>query len=150
MSAADEVSKELSKRMWFELQKNGIQSSFITVNTPFPTISNLQESVGLFRRTASKSIITIGNETITDYGKLMRQSIETGMNISQLTKQIDSTKLRYLENIPLISLTSTPAINHVSPIYRYLHVEDDILVPGQGKSPDVSTFPILLNYVYEL
>ncbi len=129
--------------MWFGLQKHGIQSSFITVNTPFPTIANLQESVGLFRRTASKSIVTIGNETITDYGKIMRQSIETGLNVSQLAKQKDSTKLRHLEAIPHISLITTPTINHVSPIFQYLHAEDDILVSGQGKSPDVSVLLFL-------
>lgn len=133
--------------MWFELQKHGIQASFFIVNTPFPTINNLQESVSLFRRTASKSIITIGNETITDYGKIMRQSIETGLHVSQLTKLRDYSKLTHFETIPQIAVTSTLTMNHTSPIYHYLHLEDDILVAGLGKTPEVTLF---LVFVFSL
>ncbi len=133
----DNPSKELAQRMWFEMQRVGIQSTFITMNTPFPTYANLVESISLFRRTGAKSIITIGNGAVSDYGKAIRCAIETALPISQ-TKQIKSMQ-QYTkrESIPLLSFGNTSSIVHYLPTFQILHNEDDLLISHFGRQPEV-------------
>lgn len=133
----DDLSKELSQRMWFEMQRCGIQSTFITSNTPYPTLANLQESISLFRRTGAKSLITIGNGAVSDYGKAIRGAVETALPINQFLK---NKSINYVqrEKIPLLSFGSTPSIVHYLPSFQVLHHEDDILVSGVGRPAEVS------------
>lgn len=138
VTANDDKSKEISQRMWFEMQRVGIQATFITMNTPYPVIHNIQESLSLFRRTGAKSIIAIGNGAVLDFGKALRACAETAMPISHLLKFNKSiSTYTQQEVIPMFCIA--PVVSPISFLssINILHVEDDILVSTRGRAPEV-------------
>jgi alcohol dehydrogenase class IV len=137
VSAVDENSKALAQRMWYGLQRNGIQSSFIIMNTPYPVINEIQDSANLFRRTGAKSLITIGSGAVCDFGKVVRCLLETGVNVQEVMQK--KTKLPTSKiDIPHISIASTASTSHFLPSALVLHYEEDVLVSLATKSPSVS------------
>ena len=51
ISADDPRSQDLSKRMWFEMQKVGIEAGFYTTKTAFCCSASVQEGLEIVRRT---------------------------------------------------------------------------------------------------
>jgi alcohol dehydrogenase class IV len=123
--------------MWYGLQRHGIQSSFITMNTPYPVINEIQDSANLFRRTGAKSLITIGSGAVSDFGKVIRCLLETGVNVQEVMQK--KTKLPTSKiDIPHISIASTVSTSHFSPSALVLHYEEDVLVSLSTKAPSVN------------
>lgn len=145
ISSNDKLSKELSQRMWYEMQRVGIQSAFITLNTPFPVLNAIQESLSLFRRTGAKSIITIGNGAIADYGKALRSCAETALMPHQLMK---SKMYTQRETIPLFCVRTSLSKVPFTSTLQVLHPEDDVLISAEGRAPEVGQFwtSILFNF----
>jgi hypothetical protein len=136
VASNDNQSKELSQRMWFEMQRVGIQSTFITMNTPYPVQNMLQESLSLFRRTGAKSIVTIGNGAVADYGKALRTCAETALTPSQLAKSKSPYVQR--ETVPLLCVRTSMSVVPFSSSLQLLHAEDDVLITAPGRTPEVS------------
>ena len=53
ISADDQRSQDLSKRMWFEMQKVGIEAGFYTTKTAFCCSASVQEGLEIVRRTGT-------------------------------------------------------------------------------------------------
>jgi alcohol dehydrogenase class IV len=122
----DKISKDLAQNMWYKLSRHGIQSTFITMNMNYPVYREVKEAVQLIHRTASTSLISIGDASVTDFSKLIRRvysSLST-MDESQLVYSNPNEKV----DLPLISILQTPSINHYLPTAMMIHKEEDILI----------------------
>lgn len=122
------TQKEMGRRVWYELQKYGIESNAVVMQTPFPVASNIAESVHIYNIMFATSIITIGDAAVSDFGKAMCTRIESKLN--DLTKRPK-----------LFCFATTPSPHHYSNSFQILHHEDDILVQvNRPLAPDVSLF----------
>ena len=119
-------TEEASRRIWFELQKAGKQSTFYTVPLPFPTEKIIEEGYDIAIRTGISNIITIGSGSICDIGKGISTLIEK--NVKKVSDLDKIKKVSKSNKIPVVSIGST-----ISPVYSTsswlcLHQEDDLLV----------------------
>jgi hypothetical protein len=123
--------------MWFRLQAQGIQSSFITMGMHYPVYKEIKEAVQLITRTASNSLITIGDSSVTDFGKLTRRVYASGsIDESQLIFSSPNNGI----DIPLLSILQTPSVNHYLSRAMMIHKEEDILVGIPTKTPTLTIF----------
>lgn len=143
VSNSGDDEKEAAGRIWFELQRLGIQSSFLHLASPFPTVNNIQESIVLFKRTGSKSILSIGNGSVTDYSRAIRCCVEQGKSISQIYDTQHLGTLSQLQEhskkdpINLICIPTTPSPFHFSDTFDIVHKEEDLLISLNGRAPEV-------------
>lgn len=143
----DEHSQQLAKKMWFNLQTQGIQSTFITMKTFYPVSNELKDSVQLFTRAGSKSLITIGDASVTDFGKLMRKLLQSKTSIDQIFDNHTTfpQKLKY----PHLSVMQSSSIHHHLPHAMMVHKEEDILQGVTVEAPSVSQslFNLIFRFI---
>lgn len=123
--------------MQYEMNVLGIQCVQCTMSSMFPLIDNIQESVGLFRRTGAQSIVAIGNGAVSDFAKAVRLLVETG------TKNVPETSWKHLPKLklkaptPLATIACTLSSVHYTSSFSFMHGEDNCLVQTWSKAPDV-------------
>ena len=121
LTAADDHSKSLAQRMWFDLQRVGKQSVFATMTTPYPTLSSIGDATKLYRRAGCRSIITIGSAATSDFGKSMRHVLEFGAT----------------DKVPLICAGTTWSVLHAISSHVVLDQVEDILTKSSSRPPEV-------------
>lgn len=135
LTDSDEYTKELGNRMGFEMQRNGVQPVFCTMTAPYPNHKNMEESVDLFKRTGSKSIVAIGSGAVVDTAKGIRMLAETGNR--KVFTYIGAKPVLCKDTVPLISVASSASHIHALSSYGRLHAEDDVLVKTWCRPPEV-------------
>ncbi len=126
---------ELTRRLWFELQKIGKQAVFYTVpNVLYPTHKCINEGILLAKRTGIRSIIGIGSGEILDYAKGLRSIIESDANELDHYDEKKSSKI----NIPLLTISTTLSPVSFTNTWFSLHKEDDRLLRRLCKPVDVT------------
>eukprot|EP01040_Poterioochromonas_malhamensis_P016526 gene16526-18774_t len=136
VSKDDAHSKQLAQKMWFTLQTQGIQSTFITMKTLYPVVNEVKEASQLCARAGSKSIITIGDASVTDFGKLMRKILQTKATVDQIFDNHNNVAQKI--KLPHLSVMSTASIHHFLPNALIVHKEEDILQGVTAETPSVS------------
>lgn len=137
----DMYSKQMSQRMWFEMQKNNIEGVFCTMDTQYPIERNIKESIDLFRRTGADSIVSIGSGNVSDFTKLMRDLLEIGFKKSENILNYQNLKMKRKESIPLCTIACSYSNIHFTNFIGYLHPEDDVLIRfDNSKPPEVLIF----------
>mmetsp|Transcript_30384 Transcript_30384/g.33147 ORF Transcript_30384/g.33147 Transcript_30384/m.33147 type:complete len:148 (-) Transcript_30384:8-451(-) len=135
VSKDDAHSKQLAQKMWFTLQTQGIQSTFITMKTLYPVVNEVKEASQLCARAGSKSIITIGDASVTDFGKLMRKILQTKATVDQIFDNHNNVAQKI--KLPHLSVMSTASIHHFLPNALIVHKEEDILQGVTAETPSV-------------
>mmetsp|Transcript_4046 Transcript_4046/g.4168 ORF Transcript_4046/g.4168 Transcript_4046/m.4168 type:complete len:638 (+) Transcript_4046:100-2013(+) len=176
----DSASQELSQRMWYEIQKSGIEASFYTVKTVFATPSSVREGLEIVRRTGAKSVISIGSSTICDTGKGIQTLIQHGFkSVDELDSHLlainrskddsgedpaNKTKIHDNNdqtNSASVSKSSKVEFSHFSvatdispaydtPYWSALHPEDDVLIRRPCYTPEVVFDPEVLKKSVDL
>jgi len=126
----DKNSKSIlnSKKMWFEMQRVGIECVLCSFATPFPTQVGIIENASLFRRTGCTSILSIGNGSVADFCKGI-QSYLTSSNDDRVKRQI-----------PLIVVANTISPVYSTETYGILHESDDVIVQTESLPPQVEIY----------
>lgn len=147
VGAGDDTSLDLSKKMWFHLQKVGIDATFFTLKVPFVDSSILDEGVVLARRTGATSIISIGSGTPRDFGMGLKYCLDNNISKasnleSSIFSNINSNRINSHSNVVCVNVASD-----VSPLaslnqWKAFHFEDNILMQYYGSqgSPDIVVF----------
>lgn len=124
---------EYSQRMWFELQREGLEGVYCTTRFPFPLVDSISENAAFFRRAGCSSIIAIGDGSVSDHSKALRKELLA-----------NSTQ----EHIPLINIATTISSVYNSGLCGILHEEEDIINMSKCANPEVRhsfflSFPII-------
>lgn len=130
IGGTDTLSSEYTQRMWYEMQKIGMEGVFCGIRTPYPSDPLVRESSNIFRRTGCTSIIAIGNGAVADYAKLVRQQISGGSNQEE-------------NRICLAIVPTTISAVYTSASMGLLHAEDDVLEFSLSDQPEVSAIRIM-------
>ncbi len=126
---------ELTRRVWFELQKIGKQVVFYTVpNVLYPTYKCINEGILLAKRTGVRSIISIGSGEVLDYAKGLRSIIESDANELD---NYDDKKISKIK-IPLLTVSTTLSPVSFTNTWFCLHKEDDRLLRRYCRPADVT------------
>lgn len=139
MSSLEEPHKAAAGKIWFHLQKAGIQSTFLNLKSKYPSVESIKDGINLLKRTGASSIISIGNGTITDYGKALQFAIDSPASLNSLFT--DPTSIPTLKALPRIShviIPTTPTPNHYVSSCQVIHPEEDILLEIPAFAPSVS------------
>jgi hypothetical protein len=138
VSSLEEAHKNAAGKVWFELQKVGIQSTFLNLKSRFPSIESIQDGVNLLKRTGSTSIVTIGNSTITDYGKALQMVADGHQSVTALLQDPTATTTRpSIPRLGHVSVATTPSICHFLASSQIIHSEEDILLEIPCFQPSV-------------
>ena len=126
---------ELTRRVWFELQKIGKQVVFYTVpNVLYPTYKCVNEGILLAKRTGIRSIIGIGSGEVLDYAKGLRSIIESDANELD---NYDNNKISKMK-IPLLTISTTLSPVSFTNTWFCLHKEDDRLLRRYCRPADIT------------
>ena len=105
---------------------------------PYPLHGDIETSAALFKRTGSKSILSIGSGGVTDFAKAIRIRVHGG-----LVHAIAASQNKGLA-IPLLSVATTVSHTHSVSGCGILNPEDDILQHDWSLPPEV------ILYIYSL
>ena len=142
VSSLEEPHKAAAGKIWFQLQKAGIESTFLNLKSKYPSVESIRDGINLLKRTGASSIISIGNGTITDYGKALQFAVDSPASLNGLFQ--DPTSIPALKATPRIShviIPTTPTPNHYVSSCQVIHPEENILLEIPAYAPSVSSFP---------
>lgn len=155
ISSLEEIHKNEAGRIWFELQKVGIQSTFLNLKSRFPSTESVQDGIGLVKRTGSTSIISVGNGTIVDYGKILQYSVEnlSGGSFNALLE--NPTKFKAPTTPPRLNHIAVPTTlspHNFTSLCQVIHPQEDILIDIPTLSPtlvchDLQTLSLSHSYI---
>lgn len=138
VSSLEESHKNAAGKIWFELQKVGIQSTFLNLKSKYPSTESIQDGVNLLKRTGATSIVTVGNATMTDYGKALQLAADNSSGISSLLRDPTSNSMQTASpRIAHIAVPITSSPNHFLSTCQVIHPEEDILIEIPCFKPSV-------------
>lgn len=152
VSTTEESHKKVAGKVWYELQKIGVQATFLNLTSRFPSRESIHDGVNLLKRTGATSIISLGTATTTDFGKAIQLAADLPGSLTTYLQ--DPSKLKGIGNSSLgagvpriahIVLPSSATSNHFHDSCHIIHPEEDILLEIPAASPSVDLFKIFFH-----
>ena len=132
---SDDLSHNTAKRVWFEAQKLSRQSSFLKFDSKFITNQDIIDGVSLYKRTASTSIIAVGDDTVIDFCKGLQSALENGFKrIEDCHGSIHSKSSTI---VPLICVPFLPSYKALTGCWQGFNSSHGALMNIQGVPPQV-------------
>lgn len=145
VGSSDEISSQLSKKMWFHLQKVGIDATFFTIRVPFVDSSVLDEGITLAKRTGATSLLCIGNGTTRDVTMGLKFCLDNNISGGKIESAIlGSSNLKKDDGRSGISVINIA--DDISPVasfthWKAFHSEDNVLMQyGNSKPADIVVY----------
>lgn len=116
----DEISHQASERVWFEAQSMNRSSSFLTVQSKYPSSRDIKDGMILYQRTGSTSLIGVGGDDVMDYCKGLKLALEKGYKTNEQLFTTSRNEIRSDSKItiPLVCVPTIPSYRSLLPSWR--------------------------------